>query len=66
MDGMQAHAHMSMKNIGFDSIWIVLDFLRENVSFQKKTRIVLDYDPQKEKGTITCYSARDNNDSPED
>ena len=48
----EAEGKISLPKIVFDGIWAIMDAMMMAVKFQKKTRIVVDYDPQSEKWSI--------------
>lgn len=54
-----------IKNIWFSGLWIVLDYFISCVKFQKRARIVIDYDPQAVNTIITYYQAKEKHDQPE-
>lgn len=55
MDKFILHGTQTIKNPWFSGLKAVLDYFCENVELQKKVRIVLEYDPQRENTRITYY-----------
>ena len=52
---MVVHGRQTIKHPWFSGLKAVLDFFCENVELQKKVRIVVEYDPQKETTELTYY-----------
>lgn len=49
---MMENEGITLPNRVFDGIWAIMDAMMRSVKFQTKTRIVVQYDPQKEKWSI--------------
>ena len=48
----------------FDGIWAIMDAAMMCLKFQTQTRIVLEYDPQSEKWSISFFQPTEKCDSP--
>ena len=58
-DEYERCAGISLPKAVFDGVWAMMDSAIMSVPFQKKIRIVLEYDPQKEKWEINYFRPRD-------
>lgn len=71
---MQEHPDSELEPCGYENIksewfaglWIMMDYFIQCVKFQKRTRIVIDYDPQTIKATVTYFRAKEKRDPQED
>ncbi len=59
MDEMERFGRQSARRSWFERLVLILHYFSECVQFQKKVRIIIDYDPQKECVTISYYKAKE-------
>lgn len=51
--------HSSVQSVVFIAIWDMMETIVKGVNWRKKTRIVLEYDPQERKMELTTYQPSD-------
>lgn len=57
---------ITLPNRVFDGIWAIMDAMMRSVKFQTRTRIVVEYDPQKEKWSIQFSQPKEEQGNPQE